>query len=75
MIFFEHQFGSSRRETALCRRALEAYYDAIDTDMRTFHHRHSFHDRGVSVSEEAVARLGLTHVVGAVQVIKNRLTP
>ena len=43
------------------RTLLEAYYDAIDTDMRTFHHRHSFHDRGVSVSEEAVARLGLTH--------------
>lgn len=42
------------------QRALEAYYDAIDTDMRTFHHRQSFHDRSISVSKEAVARLGLT---------------
>jgi len=39
-------------------RALDAYYAAIDTDMRTFHHRLTFHDRAQSVSSEAVARLG-----------------
>jgi hypothetical protein len=31
------------------QRALDAYYDALDTDMRTFHHRESFHDRSISV--------------------------
>jgi CBS domain-containing protein len=33
---------------------------ANDAAMRTFHHRHEFSDRSVSLSSEAVSRLGLT---------------
>ena len=40
--------------------ALEAFYDDLDTDMRTFHHRKEFDDRTVACSGEAVVRLGLT---------------
>jgi chloride channel 7 len=40
--------------------ALEAFYDDLDTDMRTFHHRKDFDDRTIACSGEAVARLGLT---------------
>lgn len=54
----DEYFGD--RDLSNEKRALEAYYDALDTDMRTFHHRHSFHDRSVSVCDEAVVRLGLT---------------
>lgn len=40
--------------------ALEAFYDDLDTDMRTFHHRKDFDDRTIACSGEAVVRLGLT---------------
>ena len=39
---------------------LRTYYDALDADMRTFHHRHSHGDRTVAVSTAALERIGLT---------------
>ena len=39
---------------------LRTYYDTLDADMRTFHHRHSHGDRTVSVSNAALDRIGLT---------------
>lgn len=59
--------GEPTEQRAAAAAAAAAYYAAIDTDMRTFHHRHAFHDRHVSTSREAIDRLGLTNVERAMR--------